>query len=158
MYKTASASSSANPSQFIQNENKNPLKNSRARKETLHWKKHDSSLITDIRGRIKGCGDRASKLLCRQPDKLSGLSLDTIIPQLPLSPNTPFYNLAYAVFQSGTGLPMQRTIQTDEGRNIPLDISLSVTVVKGRHLIALTLNPSNSFIQFEKSKKKNNQF
>jgi PAS domain-containing protein len=138
------ASSSDNRSTVTQEENNHVLKKNNFKKEKHYWQKNDSSLVTDIRGRIKGCGISASKILCRQPDELAGLRLEDLIPELPLSPDTPFYNLAYAVFQSKNGLQIQRTIQTDDGRKIPINISLSTTVVRGKHLISLTLNPSDS--------------
>lgn len=104
--------------------------------------KHDAALIIDISGRITDCTPGASHLLGHDSDKLSGLELTEVIPKLPFSSNTPYYNLAYAVFHSANNRPMHRVAMTADGRKIPIDVSLSRTVIKGRHLIRVNLLPA----------------
>ena len=102
---------------------------------------HDAAVIIDIAGRITECTPEASTLLGQHHTKLSGLALTEVIPKLPFCSTTPYYNLAYAVFHSGNGRPMHRTALAADGRKIPVEISLSRTVIKGRHLIKVNLAP-----------------
>jgi PAS domain-containing protein len=111
-------------------------------KQKCPLQQHDMSVTIDIAGRITDCTPEASALLGQETDELSGLALSDVIPKLPFCSNTPFYNFAYAVFHSGEEKAVQRMAFGADGRKIPLDISLSRTVIKGRHLIKVKLAPS----------------
>lgn len=110
---------------------------------------HDVAVIVDISGRITDCTPEASSLLGHHSNGLSGLELTEVIPKLPICSNTPYYNLAYAVFHSGNERPMQRMATAADGRKIPVNISLSRTVIKGRHLIKINLASAPSGVANE---------
>lgn len=107
---------------------------------SANWQHHVASLIIDIKGYITECNLAATHLLDNQTHELSGHSVTEIIPELPFSPDTPFYNLAYAIFHSSDEMPMQ--LATD-GQEIPIDINLSSAVMNGKRYIKLNLKPSS---------------
>jgi PAS domain S-box-containing protein len=110
--------------------------------EKYSLRQHDMSVTIDIAGRIVDCSAQARALLGKSADELSGMVLSDVIPQLPFGSNTPYYNYAYAVFHSGDDKSMQRTALLANGKKMPLNISLSPTLVKRRRLIKLKLAPS----------------
>lgn len=103
---------------------------------------HDVSVTIDIAGRITDCTPAAKILLGHRTHQLSGMALTELIPKLPFCPNTPYYNLAFAVFSAGNTRPMQRMATAADGKKIPIDIALSRTIIRGRHLIKVHLSPS----------------
>ncbi len=102
----------------------------------------ETALIMDITGRITACGSAVVALLCQRPERLFGQAITKIIPQLPFGTDTPYYNFAYAVFHGANGNLMQRTAFASDGREIPVDVQLSGTVMNGRRLIKLDLQPT----------------
>lgn len=103
---------------------------------------HDVSVTIDIAGRITDCTPEAKILLGHRTHQLSGMALTDVIPKLPFCPNTPYYNLAFAVFSAGSSRPIQRMATAADGKKIPIDIALSRTIIRGRHLIKVHLSPS----------------
>jgi PAS domain-containing protein len=104
-------------------------------------RQHDMTVTIDIAGRITECTAQASALFGKRADELSGVAISDVIPQLPFASNTPYYNFAYAVFHSGNDNSMRRMTLDANGKNVPIDITLSRTVVKGRRLIKVRLAP-----------------
>jgi len=71
----------------------------------------------------------------------SGRNLAEIIPKLPFAVNTPFYNLAYAIFHA-KDQPRTSVALAQDGTQIPIEIRLSKVLKKGRHLISLSIAPT----------------
>jgi PAS domain S-box-containing protein len=112
--------------------------------QTYPNRQHDFSLTIDIAGRITDCTEDASTLLGQHAEELTGQMLSDAILKLPFSSNTPYYNFAYAVFHSGADKTLRRTILLADGREMPINVSLSPTVVRGRRLIKVRLTPSET--------------
>ncbi len=101
-------------------------------------------LIIDIRGRIIECSDAAAVLLGYSYDGLHGRLISQVIPKLPFAMDTPYYNLAYAVFHADKDFKMDRLAVSGNGEVVPVDVFVSSVVVKGRRLILLNLMAAKS--------------
>jgi PAS domain S-box-containing protein len=106
-----------------------------------HWHSQNAELIIDISNRITGCSPAASRLLGQSSERLSGQPINSLIAELPFSSDTPYYNLAYAVFHAANGTSLKRKAINADGAEIAVDITFSSTVMKGRRLIQLNLTP-----------------
>lgn len=96
-------------------------------------------LMVDIRGRIVECNKSAARLLRQPLDQLVGQYISKVILDLPFATDTPYYNLAYAVFHADDDFEMERFAIADCGVHIPVNITVSSVVIKGRRLILLNL-------------------
>jgi PAS domain-containing protein len=99
-------------------------------------------LTIDAGGRIVACSPQAAALLEQQPSILPGHSVRELIPELPFAPNTPGYNLAYAVFHAMDPIWIRRTALGAGGRTIPVDTALSSMLINGKRHITLGLRPA----------------
>jgi PAS domain S-box-containing protein len=108
------------------------------------WHPQNAELVIDISNRITGCSPAASRLLGQSSERLAGQAIDSLIAELPFSANTPYYNLAYAVFHAANGTSLSRTASTADGAEIAVDITFSSTVMNGRRLITLNLAPRHT--------------
>lgn len=99
----------------------------------------DAALTVDAHGRITTYSPAAAALLGRGAEDLSGDDLSLWIKQLPFRPDTPGYNLAYAVFHGARGLWHRYTVVSPGGQSIPLDVALSSVMMNGVRSIQLTL-------------------
>ena len=101
-----------------------------------------SALLTvNSSGCITACNPQARALLGWTADSPGpeGERVTNVLPELPFSPATPGYNLAYAVFHAANGLWTRRLVLLADGRKIFVDIALSSVVVKFRRFITLSL-------------------
>jgi hypothetical protein len=55
-------------------------------------------LALDAAGNIQRCDTAAAELFFASPEMLVGRHITKLIPELPLKPDTPGYNVAYATF------------------------------------------------------------
>lgn len=102
-------------------------------------KANGALLMIDIRGRIVECNKSAARLLRQPLDHLEGQCISSVILDLPFATDTPYYNLAYAVFHADDDFEMERFAVTDCAVHIPITISVSSVVIKGRRMILLNL-------------------
>jgi PAS domain S-box-containing protein len=109
-----------------------------------HWHPQNAELVIDISNRITGCSPAASRLLGQSSERLSGQPIDSLIAELPFSSDTPYYNLAYAVFHAANGTSLKRKAINADGTEIAVVITFASTVMKGRRLIRLNLAPAQS--------------
>lgn len=63
----------------------------------------DASLILDIRGHIRFCSAPVGQLFGCDVSHLMGVSINMLIPGIPLRTQTPGYNLAYVSFCASDG-------------------------------------------------------
>lgn len=110
----------------------------------MNWHKVTSHavVITDADGRVTDCNGAAAKLLNRQPEKLPGENLSTLLPGLPFARETPGYNLAYAGFHAGAERWLSGTAHMNDGSRIAVDISFRTAKRNHQRFIMLTLRPS----------------
>jgi PAS domain-containing protein len=102
-------------------------------------KEHGAILMVDIRGKIVECNKSAARLLRTPVDQLVGQLVSNVILDLPFAIDTPYYNLAYAVFHADDDFEMERFALGEDGMHIHLSITVSSVVIKGRRLILLKL-------------------
>lgn len=112
-------------------------------RQKIHSPERNAVLTVDAEGRITACTQEARELLGWESESPEGCAVTTVIPELPFSPKTPGYNLAYAVFQSANGIGMRRVALLADGRKTWVDIELSSVVVKLRRYITLSLRLSS---------------
>lgn len=108
-------------------------------------------LILDIWGVIIGCDNSAARLLSQTPELIIGQPAIDIIPNLPFATNTPYFNLAYAVFHATDGFELELFALTGDGNSIPITISLSYLMIKRRRLILMSLKAVKSKLDKYKS-------
>ena len=99
-------------------------------------------LTIDPEGRITECNPEAKTLLGWETDGPWGRCATAVIPTLPFSPNTPGYNLAYAIFHAANGIWMPRMAYASDGRALSVDTALSSKVVNSVRHIVLSLRPT----------------
>lgn len=100
---------------------------------------HHAALRLDAHGRITHASPAASELLGSTSDELTGQVASAVIPGLPLSPTTPGYNMAYAVFHAADGAWVRRTALSMDGRRIPVETAFFVDEAPGQRPISLSL-------------------
>ena len=103
----------------------------------------ENTLIVDVAGRITHCSRAAIELLGDKSEALIGRAVAAVIEGLPISPDTPGYNLAYAILQATEGQWARRNAVQTDGQKIPVDIQFSDVMKQLPFFITLTLNPTN---------------
>lgn len=111
-------------------------------------KEKGALLVVDIHGVIVACNKLAARLLRRSSETMVGKSVFELILALPFATDTPYYNLAYAVFHADDDFEMERFAIDESGLRIPINITVSSVVVKGRRLISLRLKTSKLAKEF----------
>ena len=91
----------------------------------------EADLTLDLEGRITDCTPAAARLLACNADSLTGQAIKTVIAQLPLAPDTPGYNLAYAVFHGRDGGWVRRVARLQNGQKIAVEVALGSTYWQG---------------------------
>ena len=104
---------------------------------------NEASLIVDVAGRITHCSRAAIELLGQKSEALIGRAVAAVIEGLPISPDTPGYNLAYAILQATDGQWAHRSAVQTDGQKIPVDIQFSDVMKQLPFFITLTLKPTN---------------
>ena len=104
---------------------------------------HEAALIVDVAGRITHCSRAAIELLGDKSEALIGRAVAAVIEGLPISPDTPGYNLAYAILQATDGQWARRNAVQTDGQKIPVDIQFSDVMKQLPFFITLTLKPTN---------------
>jgi PAS domain S-box-containing protein len=104
---------------------------------------NEASLIVDVAGRITHCSRAAIELLGQKSEALIGRAVAAVIEGLPISPDTPGYNLAYAILQATEGQWAHRNALQTDGKKIPVDIQFSDVMKQLPFFITLTLKPTN---------------
>lgn len=99
-------------------------------------------LTIDAEGRITDCNPEAKELLGWQSESLEGHPVTEVVPELPFSPHTPGYNLAFAIFQAANGVWMRQRARLADGRELLVDMALSSMLVNFKRHITLSLRPS----------------
>ncbi len=121
-----------------------PKKSSIARKNndvkisTSHqWNGKEAAMLIDVLGNIMACSPAAESLLGRHSNILSGAPVKEVFPELPMTTSTPLYNLAYAAFRDGIGDPIFHVALTADGKEVPVELHLSGSLINGKRTIKL---------------------
>jgi PAS domain-containing protein len=96
-------------------------------------------LTINAQGRITACNTEAQELLGWSSGCPDGIAATSVMPELPFSPNTPGYNLAFAVFNAANGIWMRQVALLKDGQKVLVDVALSSVVVKFRRYITLSM-------------------
>ena len=104
----------------------------------------EATVTVDAHGRIAHCSAAGAELLGSQVESLIGQPLSQFFDQLPFDPNTPGYNLAYAVFHSAEGRWQRHRVATPDGLRVGVDMAMSSVRMKGRRAIQITLKATDS--------------
>lgn len=87
-----------------------------------------TSVILDQYGCIRACGQHIAKLAGVAGRTLSGQPIKSLLPKLPFLPDTPGYNVAFAVFNAKT---QRRTVcKMKKGAGAPVMVDVSLTVLE----------------------------
>jgi len=102
----------------------------------------DIALVINIASQIICCSPAAVELFGRRLNDLLDNAVTALIPDLPFSPETPGYNMAYAAYYGIVNGPwIRHTALLASGLKIPVDILFSNIMNTGNSLIILTLKP-----------------
>lgn len=105
------------------------------------WMERDAVVITDSGGRITDCSPAAADLLGQCPHALPGSAVSSVIPSLPIMPETPNHNLAYASFHGADDIWVPHSARTAEGQPVAIDMTLTNARMGGASVIVMTLRP-----------------
>lgn len=101
----------------------------------------DATLVVDATGSVVECNQRALMLFGKTAEQLLDTPLAELIPTLPLSADTPGYNLAYGVFHASGHQWLHHVALAANGQCKPIHIHINQLVREGRHLLVLNLTP-----------------
>jgi len=103
--------------------------------------KPDATLVVDETGCVMECNQSALTLFGKSDHELLGMPLAELIPTLPLSTDTPGYNMAYGAFHSANHQWLHHVALAANGLCKPIHIHFNQLVREGRHLLVLSLTP-----------------
>lgn len=96
-------------------------------------------LVVDSYGQIRHCSAGAGKILARSPRSLRGKPLREVMPDLPLGPKTPGYNLVYLIMTYPQGRWHRGEVVTSDGARLRVEISLEPMEIGRQHWVFLEL-------------------
>jgi hypothetical protein len=108
---------------------------------TLNYPDSEAVLMVDSTGRIASCSQDAKDLLGGDEAPLEGRLITELIPELPFTPNTPGYNLAFSIFSEAKGGWTRRIALLANGQKMAIDTALSSVKIRYRRHIKLRLSP-----------------
>ena len=106
----------------------------------MYCEEREAALILDTQGRVVHCSTAAKTLLGQHADAMIDLPVKAVFPKLPMSAQTPGYNLAYAAMHGTHNHWMLHWAQTLGGHCIGLKVRFGRVKMKGELYIALTLS------------------
>jgi hypothetical protein len=86
-------------------------------------------VMLDSQGHICSCSDSLAALAGVAPLKLLGQPVKTLLPGLPVSDNTPGYNVAFAAFHAASGRVYRSRLIKSDGSAIAVSVLLNVLKV-----------------------------
>jgi PAS domain-containing protein len=110
----------------------------------MYCEEREAALILDTQGRVVHCSPAANALLGQHADTMVDLPVKAVFPKLPMSPQTPGYNLAYAAIHGTRDNWMLHWAQTLGGGCIGLLVRFGRVKMNGALYIALTLSADMS--------------
>ena len=103
-----------------------------------------ASVILDALGKILYCNAAARDLFRANAQQLLGQDIRTLMPDLPIRPITPGYNLAYATFWAAEGEWRRFSGRDSRGCLFRLLAALDRTELESRRHILLSLRPARA--------------
>jgi PAS domain-containing protein len=105
------------------------------------WQQPDANLAIDNSGHIVECNQPALAMFGLNHGSLLGHAVTEVIPTLPLSPQTPGYNLAYGIFHSAATHAAQHLARTAQQTTLPVHVTFARLLRHGQHILVLSLKP-----------------
>jgi len=99
-------------------------------------------MVLDKFGMVRYCSVFAARLFHAGAQELIGRSINAVVPQLPLRPDTPGYNVAYATFWSALNCGQEYTVIRSQGDAVPIRVFLEKLSGEGQHQILVYLTPA----------------
>lgn len=96
-------------------------------------------LILDRYGYIRSCGRDIAALADGAPRQLAGQQVKRLLPALPIHPDTPGFNIAYAVFQAGTKCSSMTQLKKSSGSTVAVAVSFTVLETSPEYLLSLEI-------------------
>lgn len=113
----------------------------------MNCEERETALILDTQGRVVHCSPAAAALLGQEADTMANHPVKAVFPGLPMSQNTPGYNVAYASLKGAQGLWAQHWTHIANGAPIALEILFACIKRKGVLFITLYLREMPSHLQ-----------
>lgn len=87
-----------------------------------------TTVILDRHGCIRACGQQIAALAGMPVQTLSGQPIKSILPALPFQPDTPGYNVAFAVFLANTR--QRKVCAMRKGAHAPVMVDVFLTMLE----------------------------
>lgn len=98
------------------------------------------SLILDGNGTIMFCSNALALLVGTTASELVGRTIKSLLPEMPLSPTTPGYNVAFAAFSWAAGSLHQWMLIRSDGSKLAVDASITSLKTSRDYLFCLGLH------------------
>ena len=98
-----------------------------------------ASMVLDALGTVRDCSGAAARLFGAGAHQLIGRPVRELIPDVPLSAETPGYNVAYAAFWAAEAPGHEFRALDSRGRPFCVMVSLEELALEGRHQILVCL-------------------
>ncbi len=115
--------------------------------DTEQQREGEAVLIVNKQGFIANCNQVARALFGWDSGVLKGHPVTDVMPELPFSPDTPGYNLAFAIFHAGKGAGMRCIAVMVDGKRIAVDTALSSVKIGYKRQIKLCLRLASPLLQ-----------
>lgn len=104
-------------------------------------------MVLDKHGTVCQCDAAAARLFAAGAQQLIGKPVGELIPDMPLKPDTPGYNVAYAAFWASEACGREFRGRDGRGRAVCLELSLAGLAPEGGHQILLRLRQAGGVIE-----------
>lgn len=98
------------------------------------------SLILDGNGTIRFCSNALANLVGVGAGELVGRTIKSLLPEMPLSPTTPGYNVAFAAFSCAAGYLHKWVLVRNDGSKLEVEASISSLKTGKEYLFCLGLH------------------
>jgi hypothetical protein len=87
-----------------------------------------TAVILDRHGCIRACGQQIATLAGMPVQTLSGQPIKSLLPALPFQPDTPGYNVAFAVFLANTR--QRKVCEMRKAADAPVMVDVFLTILE----------------------------
>ena len=98
-----------------------------------------ATVVLDAVGTVQCCNAAADALFGVGSGKLVGRELAALVPGVPIRPETPGYNIAYATFSANCGNVREALVRRPDGSALPVSIRFECQQARDHRSIMLVL-------------------
>lgn len=103
-----------------------------------------ATVVLDAAGTVRCCNAAADALFGVGSGNLVGRELAALVPGVPIRPETPGYNVAYATFSAGCGNVRDALVRRPDGSALPVNIRFEHQQASNSRSIMMVLGLAES--------------